>query len=111
MVGLLEQDICANAGFLQLTVVLYSGGGNIYIHPADISVFVMDAVYSLYAVKYILNRTVHRVLAGLYSQPLVAHILQSNDLGPDLLLSKLLPWDMLVYRVIGAVDTSIHTVI
>ena len=47
VVSLLEQDVCAYPGFLQLPVVLDCSCRNIHIYPPDCPVPVVGAVYRL----------------------------------------------------------------
>ena len=111
MIGLLEQNVGANARLLQPAVVLHRGGGNVHIHPADGAVLVLDGINGLDALQDVLDGIVHRILAGLQCQPLVAHILQGDDLPADLLLGQLLAADGMVPLMIGAVDAAVHAVI
>ena len=46
----------------------------------------LDGIDGLDALQHILDGTVHRILAGFQSQALVSHILEGNDLPPDILL-------------------------
>ena len=111
VVGLLEQDVGANARLLQLAVVLHGGGGNVHVHPADSPVFVLDGVDGVDAVQHILDGAVDRVLAGLDGQALVAHVLQGNDLFLHLFLGQLFPGNVLVLHVIGTVQAAVDAVV
>ncbi len=71
----------------------------------------MHAVDGVDAIEDVLNGVVHRVLAGLDGQPLVAHVLQRDDLGPHLLLRQLAPGDVLVFQVIGTVQAAVDAVV
>ena len=48
--------------------------------------FVFDAVDSVDAVQVVVHRVAYRILASLKGQALVSHILEGNDLPPDILL-------------------------
>ena len=71
----------------------------------------LNAVNGLNAFQHILNGIVDRILTGFQSQPLVAHILQSRNLPHDLLLSQLFPGDVLVFQMVGAVQTAVDAVV
>ena len=71
----------------------------------------MHAVNGLDALEDVLDRVVHRILAGLDRQTLVAHILQRDDLSLHFLLGQLLARNVLVLQMIRAVKTSVHTVV
>ena len=107
VIRLLEQDIGADACLLELAVVLNCGCGNIDIDAADRSVFVFDTVNCFDALKDILDRVVDRILTRLDRQSFVAEILQCNDLSADLILRKLFARNMLVFRMVRAVDTAL----
>ena len=111
VVGLLEKDIGADAGFLQLPVVFHSRRRNVDVDPADRPVFVLDAVDGLDTLEDILNRVVDRILARLDSEPLVPHILQGYDLSFNLLLGQLFAGDVLVFVVVRAVGAAVDAVV
>ena len=111
VVGLLEQHVGADARLLQLAVVLHGGGGDVHVHPADGPVFMLDGVDGVDAVQHVLDGAVHRVLAGLDGQALVAHVLQGDDLFLHLFLGQLLPGDVLVLHVIGTVQAPVDAVV
>ena len=111
VVGLLEENVGADARLLELAVVLHRGGGDVHIHPADGAVFVLDGVDGLNGLQYVFQGAVHRVLAGLQGQALVAHVLEGDDLGPDLVLRELFPGDVLVFGVVGAVQAAVDAVV
>ena len=111
VIGLLEQNIGANARLLQLAVVLHGGGGDVHVHPADGAVFVFDGVDGVDAVQHILNGAVDRVLAGLDGQALVAHVLQGDDLLFHLFLGQLFPGDVLVLLMVGTVQAAVDAVV
>ena len=111
VVGLLEEDVGANAGFLELAVVLHRRRGDVDVDAADVAVLVVDAVNCVDALQNVLDRVVLGILAGLDCETLVSHILQRDDLGADLLLGQLLARDMLVLEMIRAVKTSVDAVV
>ena len=63
------------------------------------------------AVQHVLDGAVHRVLAGLDGQALVAHVLQGDDLFLHFLLGQLFPGDVLVLLVVGTVQTAVDAVV
>ena len=52
-----------------------------------------------------------RIFPCLDGQALVAHVLQGDDLGADLLLRELATRDVAVLRVVGAVQAPVHAVV
>ena len=42
VVCLLEEDVCADSGVVELFVVLDGGGGDVYVNAADCAVFMLD---------------------------------------------------------------------
>ena len=70
-----------------------------------------DGVDSIDTFENVLDRIVYRVLARLDGKTLVTHILKSNDLLTNLILSKLLSGNLLVLHMIGTVYTLINAVI
>ena len=111
VIGLLKQDICADARFLQPAVVFHGGGGYVYIHAADVAVLVMNAVYGMDAFEDIVNRVMDGVFARLDGKTLVALVLERDDLGTQFLLRQLFPRYVLVLRVIGTVYAAVYAVI
>ena len=111
MVGLLEEDICTYACFLELAVVFNCSCCDIYIYTADSSVLVLDGIDSLDTFKDILDRIVYRILARFDSKALVSHILKSNDLLTDLFLSQLLTRNFLVLHMIWTVYALVYAII
>ena len=63
VVGFLEENVGANAGIFQFSVILHCGGGNIYVYTADRPVFMFDAVNGFDALQYVFNGIVLRILA------------------------------------------------
>ena len=111
MIGLLEQDIGADAGLLELSVVFHGRRRDVDVDAADRAVLVLDAVDRLDAVENVLDRVVDRVLAGLDREALVAHVLQGDDLLRDLLLRQLAARDMAVLAVVRTVYAAVHAVV
>ena len=111
VVGLLEEDVGADAGLLELAVVLHGGGGDVHIYPADIAVFVVDGIDGLDGLQHIFDGVVNGILAQLQGKALVTHVLQGDDLGADLLLGQLFSGDTLVLQVVGAVQTAVDAVV
>lgn len=58
------------------------------------------------AFEDVLDRIVHRILAGFDGQTLVAHVLEGAHLRSDLFLGQLLAGDVLVLGVVWAVDAA-----
>ena len=111
VIGFLEQDVGADARLFQLAVVLHRGGRDVDVDPTDIPVFMVDGVDGLDAVEDVFDGIVHRVLARFDGQALVAHVLQGDHLGADLLLGQLLPGDVLVFQMVGTVEAAVDAVI
>ena len=111
VVGLLKQDVRADAGILELAVVFDRGRGDVHVHAADRAVFVLDAVNRVKAFKNVLDRVVLRVLAGFEREPLVPHVLQRDHLGGDLLLRQLLAADVGVAAVVRTVGAAVDAVV
>ena len=111
VVSLLEQDVGADFRGLQLAVGVLRRGGDVHVHATDGTVSVLGAVDGLEALQDVAQGVVGRVLPRLDGQPLVAHVLQGDNLGADLLLGELAARNVAVLRVIGAVQASIHAVV
>ena len=111
VVGLLEQDIGADAGLLELAVILDRGRRDVDIDAADRTVFVLDAVNCLDALENVFDRIVDRILARLNCQTLVAQILQCDDLGAHLVLGQLFARNVFVLRVIRAVNAAVDAIV
>ena len=111
VVGLLEQDVGADSGFLQFTVVLHGGCGNVDVHAADVTVFMMDGIDCFDGFQNVLDRVIDRVLPGFNGQALVTHILQGNDFASDLFLGKLDAGNVFVFHMIRAVHTAVDAVV
>ena len=63
------------------------------------------------AFEDVLDRIVHRILAGFDGQALVAHILQRAHFRSDLFLGQFLAGDVLVLGVVWAVNAAIDAVV
>ena len=96
---------------MELFVVFDGGGGDIDVDAADRAVLVLDRIDGVDALEDIFNRVVDRILARLDRQPLVTHILQGDDLRLDLLLRQLFAADVLVFGVIGAINTAVDAIV
>ena len=70
-----------------------------------------DGIDRVNGFQNVFKRIVHRVLAGLQREPLVAHVLQGNDLGADLILRELLAGNVAVLRMIGAIQAAVDAVV
>ena len=111
VVGLLEEDICADASILEACVVLYGCRCDVHIHTAYSAILVVDRVDGVDRLQDVLYGAELGVLASLKGEALVAHILERYNLTAYLLLRKLAAWNSLVLSVIGAVYTAIHAVV
>ena len=111
VIGFLEENIGTDACFLQLAVIFYSSSRNIYVYAADSAVFMLNRIDSLDAVQNILNRIVYRILAGLQSQTLMAHILQCDNLFAYLVLRQLFTSDMLISCMVRTIYAVIDAII
>ena len=111
VIGLLEEDVGADARVVQLFVVFHRGGGDVDIHAADRAVLVVNAVNGSDAVEDVLDRVVHGVLARLDGKALVPHVLERRHLGGDLRLRQLFARNVLVFQMVGAVDAAVDAVV
>ena len=111
VIGLLEEDVSTNACFLKLAIIFHCGSCNIYIHPANGTIFMLNTVNCFDAIQNILNGIIDGVLAGLQCQALVPHVLQGNNLLANLLLGQLFATNMLVGSMVGAVNTMVDAII
>ena len=96
VVGLLEEDVGADARVAQAAVVLDRRGGDVHVHAADGAVAVADRVDGVDGFEDVLQRVVARVLARFERQALVTHVLERRHLAADLLLRQLATRDVLV---------------
>ena len=111
LIGLLEKDIRADAGILQLAIILHRSGCNVHIHAADGSVLVMDAIDGLYRFQNVFYRVIARVFAGFQSQTFVTHVLQGHHFAGNFLLGEFLAVDGLVLEVIRAIHAAVHAIV
>ena len=110
-VSLLKKDIGADACFFQQPVVLHRSGGYVDIHPADGSVFVMDAVNGADGLQDIVDRVVSRVLSGFQGKAFMPHVLQGDNLAAYLLLREFLAGNGTVLGMIRAIDATVHAIV
>lgn len=110
VVGLLKQDVGADARLGEFPVVLHRGCGDVHVHAADSSVFVLDVVDGADALQNVFDG-VKRVLARFERQPFVPHVLQGDDFRFYLLLGELLAEHGLVLRMVGAVGAPVDAVV
>ena len=111
VVGLLEEDIGADPGLLELPVILHRRRRDIDIDSSDVAVLVMDAVDRFDTVQNVVDRVVHRIFAGFDRQPFVAHILQRDHFRADFFLRQFLARDGLVLEVVGTVQAAVDAVV
>ena len=111
VVGLLEQDVRADTGFVQLAVGVHVRRGDIDIDAADAVPAFADAVDGLDAVDDVFQRVVARVLAGFDREALVADADQRADLLLDLLLGELPAGNRAVLGVVGTVGAPVDAVV
>ncbi len=65
VVRFLEQDVGTDLGLLQHAVLVHRGGGDVHVHAADGTVFVLDGVDGLHAFQDVLDGVALGVFAGL----------------------------------------------
>ena len=111
MVCFLEEDICSNSRILEFFIVFDSSCGDIYVYTADSSVFVVNAIYRLYALEDIFDRVIDRVFARFYCEAFMSHILKRDDFFFYFLLGEFFSRDSFILRVVGAIDTSVDTIV
>ena len=111
VVSLLEEDVCADPGFFEETVIVDSRCRNIDVYAADSSVFMLDAVDGLYRFQIVVHRISYRVFAGLQCETLVPHILKCDDLPFNVLLRKLFSRDVFVLCMVRAVGAAVDAVV
>ena len=107
----LKQNVCSYSCIFQFFVIFNCCGGNIHIHSAYFSVFMVYGIYSFNALQNIFNRVIYRVLPRLNGKSFVTHILEGNHLIFNLFLSQLFTRYVLVLHMIRAVNTPVHTVV
>ena len=103
--------LSAYAGFFELAVVFYGCCGDIYVDASDSTVFVFDGINCFYALEYILNGVIYRVLARLDCKALMSHILKCGNLFDNFFLRELFTCNVLVFHMIRAINTAVHAVI
>ena len=111
IVCFLKQDVRSDAGILKFPIVFNRGCGNVHVHPANISVFVVNGIDSFYAFEYVLYRVVNRIFACFDRKAFMPHILQSDYFLTHLFLRQFNTGDMFVFEVIRTVYAAVHAVI
>ena len=111
VIGFLEQDVCSNSSVMQFPVIFHCSCSDIHIDPANCSVFVLNVINGVNGFQNVFNGVVQGVFSSLQSQPFVSHILQRNDFSFDFLLRQFFSADMLVFRMIRAVNAAVHAVV
>ena len=111
VIRLLKQDIGADPGFFEQTIIVHSGCCDIDVHSSDGAVFVFDAVNGVDAVQIVVHGIAYRIFAGFQCQTFVSHVLQCNDFSADFLLGQLFSCDMFVFQMIRAVGTAVYAVV
>ena len=111
VIGLLEEDIRADARRLQLPVGVHVRRGDIDIHTADGVPSLPDGIDGPDGLQDIFQRTVPRVLAGFQREALVPGADEGPDLRLDFLLAEFLARNGPVLRVIRTIDTTVYAVI
>ena len=71
----------------------------------------MNRINRLNTFENIFNRIINRILARFNCKSLMTHILESNNLVLNFLLSELLSCDMLVFVMIRAVNTAVYAIV
>jgi hypothetical protein len=110
VVGLLEQDVGADASVLQLHIVGHRGRGDIDVGAADITVLELQAVDGLDAFQDVVDGAVDRILAEFQGQPLVPEAFQHPHLLGQFRLGELAPGH-LVIAVVAAIGATVDTVV
>ena len=106
-----KKNISSDSCLFQFPVIFHRCRSNVYIHSADRSVFMFDAVNRLDTFQHIFDRIVDRILARFDCETLMSHILQCDNLITDLLLSQFDTRNMLIFVMIRTIGTSIDTII
>ena len=111
MIGFLEENICADAGFLQLSVVFHRSSGDVDVHSANRAVFMLNPVNGFNTFQYILNGVIDRIFTGFDREALMTHVLQRDDLAAHLILRQFLAGDVLVFVMIRTVNTAVNAIV
>ena len=111
VVGLLEEDVGADAGFLQQAVIVNGRCRDVDVDAADGSVLMFDAVDRFDGFQIIIHCISDRIFAGFKGEALVSHILQGDDFPTDVFLRELLPRDVFILRVVRAVGAPVDAVV
>ena len=111
MISFLKQNISSNSCIVQTTVIFDCCCSYIYIYTPDSSIFMLNAVNGLYRFQDIFYRIMQRIFTSLDSKTFMSHILQCNDFLANLILSKLLAGNRLVFDVVRTVYATVYTVV
>ena len=111
VIRLLKQNIGADSRVLQLPVVLNRGGGDIDIHTANGSIFMLYGINGINTFQYVFDGIPHRIFPRLNSQTFMAHVLKSNHFLCHFLLRQFFAGDVFVLSVVRTVGTAIDTVV
>ena len=71
----------------------------------------LDGIDGVHRFQNILDGVVLRVFAGLNRQAFMAHVLQRDNLGANLVLGELSARNLTILRVVGAIQAPVHAVI
>ena len=111
IVCFLKQDVRSDAGILKFPIVFNRGCGNVHVHPANISVFVVNGIDSFYAFEYVLYRVVDRIFACFDRKAFMPHILQSDYFLAYFFLRQFLAGDCFVFGMIRAIYASVYAIV
>ena len=111
MIGLLEEDVCADAGILQLFIVFDCRGRDVHVDPSDRTMLMVSGIDGVDTLENVFDGRLDRMFARLQSQSLMAQVLKGYGLAAHFVLCELLARQLGVFGMIGAVDTAIHTIV
>ena len=70
-----------------------------------------NRINGIYTFKHIFYRIIHGILTALYGKSLMAKILKRNNLLLDLILCKLFACDVLILKMIRAIQAAVYAVV
>ena len=111
MVSFLKKNISTYSRIPQFLIIFHRRCRNIDIHAADSSVLMLNGIYCLYTLQNILYGIHRRMLSGFKGKALMSHVLKGDHLLTDFLLGQFTACYRLVFRMIGTINTAIHTVV